>query len=65
MFMANVIIGNTIVKNPDNSLKDPPLIDGSTQVRYDSVKGNTGGSDVIMLYSNKKSYPEYLITYML
>jgi hypothetical protein len=65
MFMANVIIGNTIVTQPDKTLKDPPFIRGSTQDRYDSVKGKTEGSDVIMLYSNKKSYPEYLITYKL
>jgi hypothetical protein len=65
MLMANVIIGNTIVTQPDKTLKEPPLIEGSTRVRYDSVKGNTKGCDVIMLYSNKKSYPEYLITYKL
>ena len=62
--MANVIIGNTIVMQPNNTLRDPPF-QGSTQVRHDSVKGNTGDSDVIMLYSNKKAYPEYLITYTL
>ena len=63
MFMANVIIGNTIVMQPDNTLRMPPIIKGSNQVAYDSVKGNTGDSDVIMVYSNKKAYPEYLITY--
>jgi hypothetical protein len=41
----------------------PPLIDGEKIDRYDSVKGFTGGSDVFMIYSNKKAYPEYLITY--
>jgi hypothetical protein len=32
-------------------------------IYYDCVKGNTMGSDVIMVYTNKKAYPEYLITY--
>ncbi len=27
-------------------------------VRYDSVKGNTGGSDVYMIYSNRQGYPK-------
>ena len=63
MFMANVIIGNTIVMQPDKTLKTPPMIPRTNQIPYDSVKGNTGGSDVIMVYSNKKAYPEYLITY--
>ena len=31
--------------------------------RYDTVKGNTRGSDVYMAYTNKKTYPEFLITY--
>jgi hypothetical protein len=62
MFMATVIIGNTIVLQPDKTLRVPPRQPGKT-IPYDSVKGNTGGSDVIMVYSNKKAYPSYLITY--
>ena len=66
MFMATVIIGNTIVLQPDKSLRQPPnkpVTKPGTTNPYDSVKGNTGGSDVIMVYSNKKAYPSYLITY--
>ena len=29
MFMANVIIGNTIVMQPDRKLRTPPIIKGS------------------------------------
>ena len=29
----------------------------------DSVKGNTNGSDVYIVYHNKQTYPEYLVTY--
>ncbi len=60
--MATVIIGNTKVLNPDKTLRQPPNRDG-TAIPHDSVKGNTQGSDVIMVYSNKKAYPSYLITY--
>ena len=62
MFQATVIVGNTTVLKSDKSLTMPPLIPGTNQ-RYDSVQGHTGGSDVIMIYSNKKAYPQYLITY--
>lgn len=62
MFHARVIIGNTIVMNPDGKLREPPMkADGTA--RHDSVQGFTGNSDVFMVYSNKKAYPEYLITY--
>lgn len=63
MFFAKVLIGISIKLNPDNSLKMPPLIPGSTIERYDSVEGFTGNSTVFMIYANKKAYPEYLITY--
>ena len=62
MFQAKVNIGNYIEMEPDSILRMPPVFPG-TKTRYDSVMGHTGGSDVIMVYSNKKAYPEYLITY--
>jgi hypothetical protein len=45
------------------NLRHPPPLPGSDTKRYHSVKGYTGGSDVFMIYTNKKAYPEYLITY--
>ena len=65
MFMATVLIGKTEQLNSDRSLKMPGVLPGSSIDRYDSVKGYTGGSDVYMVYSNKKAYPSYLITYKL
>ncbi len=62
MFLATIIAGKQVDLQSDNSLKVPP-INPSTNLPYDSVKGNTGGSDVVMVYSNKKAYPSYLITY--
>ena len=63
MFFARVIVANYKELKPDNTLKMPPLIEGDNIKRYDSVKGFANGSDVYMIYSNKKAYPEYLITY--
>ncbi len=64
MFIAKVIVGNPAVLDPDRSLRRPPIIPESNPPKlYDSVQGFTDGSDVIMVYSNKKAYPQYLITY--
>ena len=63
MFYAQVILGKTIVQNPNENLTHPPLVPDSQIDRYDSVQGHTGHSDVFMVYANKKAYPEYLITY--
>ncbi len=61
IFLARVIIGNSIDMPSDNTLIHPPLaLDGQM---YDSVTGDTNGSKVYMVYSNSKAYPEYLITY--
>ena len=58
------MVGNSKRVMPnDSSLKMPPLIEGKFDQRYDSVNGNTGGSDVFMIYTNKKAYPEYLVSY--
>ncbi|TNV79642.1 hypothetical protein FGO68_gene16606 [Halteria grandinella] len=65
MFLARVLVGKTIELASDNSLKMPPLLPGQTTKRFDSVKGNTQGYDVYMVYSNKNCYPKYLITYSL
>lgn len=56
MFFARVQVGKSKSLPPDRNLRKQP--DG-----YDSVHGNTNGSDVFMIYRNKKAYPEYLITY--
>lgn len=63
MFFARVQVGKYKTLPPDNTLRMPPLMEGSKTMRYDSVKGQTGGSDVYMIYTNKKAYPEFLITY--
>ena len=62
MFMASVLLGKYETRQSDSSIREPGLIPG-TQIKYDSVKGNTNGSDVFMVYSNKKAYPSYLVSY--
>jgi hypothetical protein len=61
MFYAQVSLGETIHLKPDNSLKMPPKKDNS-DIRYDSVSGETGGSIVYIIYEHT-AYPSYLITY--
>eukprot|EP01064_Diplonema_japonicum_P033110 TRINITY_DN6452_c0_g1_i2.p1 TRINITY_DN6452_c0_g1~~TRINITY_DN6452_c0_g1_i2.p1 ORF type:complete len:417 (+),score=54.33 TRINITY_DN6452_c0_g1_i2:64-1314(+) len=68
MLLATVLVGNCkdYGKNTDSSLVIPPCVDSSTQDsvrRYDSVSGITAGTQVYMVYSNGRGYPEYLITY--
>ena len=68
MFLVRVITGDCYHSQPDGSLRMPPPLKGSSklglaQVRYDSVSGTTGGSQVYMSYDNQKAYPAYLIKY--
>ena len=75
MFLAKVITGITYKCPPDNSLKAPPKKSDHPSAlhssgskfedeRYDSVSGNTNGSDIYVIYEHGgKVYPAYLITY--
>ena len=75
MFLAKVITGITYKCSPDSSLKVPPkksdhpsaLCSSGSKFedeRYDSVSGNTNGSDIYVIYEHGgKVYPAYLITY--
>lgn len=64
MLLADVLVGDFCFvdkKNPD--LRMPPAKSG-TNVKYDSVKANTDGSDIYVTYNNLQAYPQYLITYV-
>ena len=61
MFLATVLTGRSIELQPDNKLRLPPIVQGSS--RYDTVNGETNGSQVYIAYSNDKAYPFYLISY--
>ncbi len=38
------------------------LITNHPPANYDSVSGNTDGSDIYVIYDHEKTYPAYLIT---
>ena len=63
MFCARVCVGKFKKLEPNGKIKEPPLMEDDPSKHYDSVQGTTGGSDVFMIYQNKRAYPEYLITY--
>ena len=74
MILAKVLTGETCRCQPDGNLKKPPVKpsqprpDSSSgevfeDERYDSVSGNTSGSDIFVIYDHEKAYPAYLITY--
>ena len=67
MFICNVLTGDSYNAgtNTDSSLRQPPLKSGhnNDEVRYDSVKGYTNGSNVYVVYDHEKVYPAYLVTY--
>lgn len=55
IFLAKVNIGETISLSSQN-LVEPPQ-------GKDSVQGKRGGSDIYIVYANKKAYPEFFIRY--
>ena len=61
MFLAKVLTGRSIELQPDSTLRLPPPRQGN--LRYDTVNGETNGSQVFITYSSDKAYPFYLITY--
>ena len=74
ILFAKVLTGETYHCQPDRSLNKPPLkVPNSdsdscctgpfTDERYDSVSGNTNGSDIFVIYDHEKAYPAYLVTY--
>lgn len=71
MFLVKVLTGDSYNCPSNNSLRMPPVKQTSgggrkvqfAQMRYDTVTGTTGGSQVFMTYDNDKAYPAYLIKY--
>lgn len=64
MMLVKVMVGDYVKLNPNGTLRKPPLRDNSgSKVRYDSVEGFTGGSDVYILYAMRRAYPLYLVDF--
>ena len=62
IFIAKVLVGNSVKLDANSSLIIPPKLPQSNQ-RYDSVEGFTKNTKVHIVYGNAKSYPAYLVTY--
>ena len=69
MLICKVLTGDSYnATKTDGTLRQPPLKPVPThgsfeEERYDSVKGNTSGSYVYVVYDHEKMYPAYLVTY--
>ena len=61
-FLVEVLLGDFVELAEKKSLTLPPN-NPNGGAMYDSVKGNTGNSDVYMVYHPSKAYPRYLVTY--
>ena len=66
IFYAKVALGEFVQLQPNHSYRIPPEKPDKKKFaveRYDSIKGNTGGSDIFIVYENSRAYPSYLITF--
>ena len=71
MFLVKLLTGESYNCAPDSTLRVPPpkpkKVSSGLQIeqlKYDTVTGLTGGSQVYMAYDNEKAYPAYLIEYI-
>ena len=65
MLFVSVLVGNSkpYGSRKDKSLTLPPLLEGSTDKRYDSVNGISADSLIYIVYKHAKAYPLYIVTY--
>jgi ABC-type branched-subunit amino acid transport system substrate-binding protein len=62
MFLAKLLIGNEVKLPQDRSLAVPP-INSKNGLKYNTVSGETAGSQVWIVYENGRAYPDYLVRY--
>jgi hypothetical protein len=62
VIVAKVLTGLYKALPSDSSLRRPPVREDG-KGNYHSVQGNTGGSDVFIVYDLGQAYPAYLLTY--
>ena len=60
MIAAKVLVGQTITLGMDSSRVLTPKLPGSERERYDTINN---GSGMVIIFTNAKAYPAYLITY--
>lgn len=62
MFLARLIVGKEAKLEQNRQLSVPPT-DASTGRKFNTVTGQTAGSQVWIVYENGRAYPEYLVRY--
>ena len=71
MFLTKLLVGKEVLMNRDESalkaaeckkLIIPPT-DPITNLKYNTVSGYSGGSQVWVVYENGRAYPDYLVRY--
>jgi hypothetical protein len=71
MFLTKLLVGNEININRDESASKQaecraltvPPVNPDTGLKYNTVTGHTGGSQVWIVYENGRAYPDYLVRY--
>jgi WWE domain len=71
MFLSKLLVGNAIELNRDESTQKAaeyraltvPPTNPRTNLKYNTVTGQTGGSQVWIVYENGRAYPDYLVRY--
>ena len=69
LFLVKLLIGMAVKKNHDQNEAEckrivaPPFNPASEGLRYDTVSGEVGGSNIHAVYENGRAYPAYLIRY--
>jgi len=62
IFLTRLVVGKEVKLNQNRALTVPP-IDPTTGLKYNTVTGETDGSQVWIVYENGRAYPEYLVRY--
>ena len=69
LFYSCVLVGESVdlphKKDVTSLITKPPVKENEKFVNdsYDSIKGNTGGSDIYIVYELHMAYPQYLLTF--
>ena len=65
IIIAKVLTGHScLLKNSDPRLTHPPPLFHGSNLLYDTVCGHNAGSDIYVVYDQDRSYPAYIITYV-
>ncbi|KAI2502805.1 hypothetical protein MHU86_11629 [Fragilaria crotonensis] len=71
MFLTKLLVGKEVLMNREESPQKAaeckkliiPPVDPVTNLKYNTVTGNTAGSQVWVVYENGRAYPDYLVRY--